>query len=179
MVLVSFRDHKHVRAQMNGVDRLTWILALNGDGVFSPAFAAEIEAIGWRWVTLPGARGRLPGARSRRLALLAVDHFTAATYDLIHFVADVLDLPIIVFSPAPSLCNVCESLHAGADDFISIPYVPEEAIARLNSVLNGRYRITARTPRSRHLPIRRHLRVVRRPVDPNRNGRIDASGERR
>ncbi len=163
---------------MNDVNREAWILALNGDGVFSPGFVAAVKAAGWRWATLPDARDWITGARSRRLALLTVDHFTAATYDLIHVISNVLDLPIVVFSPATSLCNVCESLHAGAEDFISIPYAPEEAIARLNSILNGRYRMTAHTPRSAHLHTR-HLRVVCPCLDKDRSRQNDAGGERR
>ncbi len=164
-------DYMHAKTPMSGVDQEAWVLALNGDGVFSPGFVAAVEAAGWRWMTLPDARGRIVGARSRRIALLSVGHFTAATYDLIRFVTDVLDLPIVVFSPAESVSNVCESLRAGADDCISVPYAPEEAVARLNSVLNGRYRVAART--------RRHLRVVCRHPGPTWSGRGGAGGGRR
>lgn len=161
-------EDMHARTPCIGVDREAWILALNGDYVFSPEFMAAVDAAGWRWMTLMDARDRVVGARCGGIALLVVDRFTAATYDLIRFVADALDIPVVVFSPGASPPDVCESLRAGADDCISIPYAPEEVVARLKSILNGRYRATAR--------MRRCLRVVRRHPIPGWDG---AGGMRR
>ncbi len=96
-----------------------------------PALAAEdaetaLAVIATRAVSLVVLDERLPGMSGRDLLLtLRADPLTAA-------------LPIVMLTGLDSVADRVGGLEAGADDYISKPFEPEELVARVRSHLRGR-----------------------------------------
>lgn len=118
----------------------TWVMALGEARAINTGFPSAIEAEGWQWdetadiatlLTLP-----LP---PRMVIVVPIPAFTAAADATIRQLTSALALPVVVFSPECAPAVVEMALAAGADDFLPLPVMIEEMIARLAAVIRVRF----------------------------------------
>jgi DNA-binding response OmpR family regulator len=127
------------------------VIVIGRAGAITNGFVSAVEAEGWRWEETPDVltlfARPLP---SRAVLAMPIPAFTPTAYATIRHLTDNLALPVVVFSAecGPEVVNA--ALRAGADDFLPLPVMIEEMIARLTAVI--RVRFGARDERVRQRP---------------------------
>ncbi|MCA1666760.1 MAG: winged helix-turn-helix domain-containing protein [Thermomicrobia bacterium] len=111
-------------------------------------FPSGIEAEGWQWDEAPDMQALLSLALPPRMVIvLLVPACTLASVATIRQLTSALALPVVVFSPECAPAIVEMTLQAGADDFLPVPVMIEEMVARLAAVI--RVHFGAQDDRSR------------------------------
>ncbi|MHB8647417.1 MAG: response regulator transcription factor [Thermomicrobiales bacterium] len=118
----------------------TWMMVVGQAGAINTGFPSAIEAEGWQWDEVPDMQAlfTLP-LPPRMVIVLPVPAFTAPAYATIRQLTSVLALPVVVFSPEAAPAVIEMALRAGADDFLPLPVMIEEMVARLAAVIRVRF----------------------------------------
>lgn len=102
----------------------------------SAGFAGAIRAEGWRWREVPDVGTLLaepPDARG--VILLRLSAPESVAFRSVRQVIRALDLPLVIFSAERDPRVACIALNMGAEEFIPLPVVLEETVARLRAVI--------------------------------------------
>lgn len=114
----------------------TWVMTLGEAGAINTGFPSAIEAEGWHWDERADMSSLLASPLPPRMVLaVPIPAFTAATYATIRQLTSTLALPVVVFSPECGPAAIQMALQAGADDFLPLPVMIEEMVARLAAVI--------------------------------------------
>ena len=118
----------------------TWMMALGEARAINTGFPSAIEAEGWQWDEAPDIASLLALPLPPRMVLaVPIPAFTAAADATIRQLTSALALPVVVFSPECAPAAIQMALHAGADDFLPLPVMIEEMVARLAAVIRVRF----------------------------------------
>lgn len=118
----------------------TWMMVIGQARAINTGFPSAIEAEGWQWDETPDPQAlfTLP-LPPRMVIVVPIPVFTAASYAMIRQVTSALALPVVVFSPEGAPAIIQMALQAGADDFLPLPVMVEEMVARLAAVIRVRF----------------------------------------
>ncbi len=127
----------------------TWVMVLGAVSAVNTGFPSAIEAEGWHWDEAPDIQA-LFGLPLPPRMVIAVPFpvFTTDAYATIRQLTSVLALPVVVFSPESSPAVIQTALQAGADDFLPLPVMIEEMVARLAAVIRVRFGVQGDLHRS-------------------------------
>lgn len=118
----------------------TWVMVLGAASAINTGFPSAIEAEGWHWDEAPDTQALFALSLPPRMVIaVPIPAFTTAAYGTIRQLTSVLALPIVVFSPESAPVAIQTALQAGADDFLSLPIMIEEMVARLSAVIRVRF----------------------------------------
>jgi DNA-binding response OmpR family regulator len=118
----------------------TWVMALGEARAINTGFPSAIEAEGWQWDETPDIASLLALPLPPRMVLaVPIPAFTAAADATIRQLTSALALPVVVFSPECGPAAIQMAVHAGADDFLPLPVMIEEMVARLAAVIRVRF----------------------------------------
>lgn len=118
----------------------TWVMVLGAARAINTGFPSAIEAEGWQWDETPDIPALLALPLPPRMVIAApFPAFTTEAYATIRKLTSALALPVVVFSPAATPGAIRTALQAGADDFLPLPVMIEEMVARLAAVIRVRF----------------------------------------
>lgn len=118
----------------------TWVMVLGKARVINTGFPSAIEAEGWRWDESADIASLLALPLPPRMVIVVpILAFTAAAAATIRQLTTALALPVVIFSPECASGVIETALQAGADDFLPLPVMIEEMVARLAAVIRVRF----------------------------------------
>lgn len=118
----------------------TWVMVLGEARAITTGFPSAIGAEGWQWDETADLESLLARPLPPRMVIVVpIPKLTTAAYTMIHQLTSALSLPVVVFSPACAPTAIQMALQAGADDFLTLPVMIEEMVARLAAVIRVRF----------------------------------------
>jgi len=124
-------------------DRISQILFVEEDPILMEITAFRLELLGYQVVTHPSAERALEWLHEQLPTLIIVDHVLPGM-DGIEFInrlsndTRTSEVPIMLLSTNGDLEDVQKAYHAGADEYLVIPYDPmvlESKVERLTTVM--------------------------------------------
>ncbi len=115
-----------------------WVMVLGEASAINRGFPSAIEAEGWQWDEAPDLQTLLTLSLPPRTVIavpIPAEYATTTARATIRQVTSALALPVVVFSPAGAPAAIEAALQAGADDFLTLPVMIEEMVARLAAVI--------------------------------------------
>ncbi len=118
----------------------TWVMVLGEARAINTGFPSAIEAEGWQWDETTDIQSLLALSLPPRMVIaVPMPEFTVAAHALIRQLTSALALPVVVFSPECAPAVIQTALQSGADDFLPLPVMIEEMVARLAAVIRVRF----------------------------------------
>lgn len=120
----------------------TWIMVLGEASAITTGFPSAVVAEGWRWNEAPDMEALFASPLPPRMVIavpIPADCFATTAYATIRQLTSALALPVVVFSAECAPAAIAMALQAGADDFLSLPVIIEEMVARLAAVIRVRF----------------------------------------
>jgi len=120
----------------------TWVMVLGKASAINTGFPSAITAEGWQWDEAPDIEALFALSLPPRMVIVVpipAGCFTATAYATIRQLTSALALPVVVFSPECAPAAIEATLQAGADDFLPLPVMIEEMVARLAAVIRVRF----------------------------------------
>ncbi len=120
----------------------TWIMVVGEARAVTTGFPSAIEAEGWQWDETPDMQALFALPLPPRMVIvlpIPAGCFPTTAYATIRRLTSVLPLPVVVFSPESAPAVIEMALQAGADDFLPLPVMIEEMVARLAAVIRVRF----------------------------------------
>jgi len=129
----------------------TWIMVLGEASAITTGFPSAIVAAGWQWDEVPDMTALFALPLPPRMVIVVpipASCFMATAYATIRQLTSALALPIVVGSPECAPAAIEMALQAGADDFLPLPVMIEEMVARLAAVIRVRFGVQDEAHRS-------------------------------
>jgi DNA-binding response OmpR family regulator len=113
------------------------LLVLEDDDGIRASLSLALEDEGFDVVQSADAEGALAAVREHGVDLMLVDIMLGGLdgFTFIRLVRPLSQAPIIVLSARGGTTDIVEALEAGADDYVTKPFVVTEVIARLRALL--------------------------------------------
>lgn len=120
------------------------ILVADDDDLLGELVRFKLEAAGHRVTILADGAAALEAARTGRFDLVVLDAMMPVMSgpDVLRVLAtEQPDLPILMLTSRKAQADVVAALGAGARDYLTKPFIPDELVARVGAILKN-----ARTP---------------------------------
>lgn len=112
------------------------IVVIGEIGEIRSALPSAIRGEAWQWQVFPTRDEFLAAPRHpQTIVIPVIDTFTIASLEFIRDLADVLNLPVVVFALEHQSAVIRAALEAGADDVIALPSSIEEILVRLRAIV--------------------------------------------